>query len=248
MICPNCKKEISDSYQVCGFCGTILPIANSAPAKKKVWVPIVISVLAVVLIGVIAALILSLTRIKNLENQQANAHVKEETEESFVNESSVEKPDEDIPVVNAFQDSAFFETSEEQSIVSAVNTMEPTGKAVPADSLLNAAVMFDGRVAVSFVRMDKDASTIMIRIDNSSDEDIRTQSFPKTIADGTEILMNPLGKNQQVSYVTIPAGQYVLITYKVDVRCLTALSLQLTEGTVQVVSTGDIDYYDLTIH
>lgn len=126
-------------------------------------------------------------------------------------------------------------------------TAEASGDAVAASELENASVIFDGKVAVTYDTMNEEASTITVRIDNMYGEDLQTQGFPKTIVDGEEILLNPLGKNQKLNYTTIPAGQYILITYKVDARCFSATTLELTTGTLKVMSTGEIEYYDLII-
>ncbi|MCF0135679.1 MAG: hypothetical protein HUJ69_04590 [Lachnospiraceae bacterium] len=156
---------------------------------------------------------------------------------------------------SAVTETASGESSEasESSIVSptgattVITDMDPTGEAKPLEELEGAIGLFDGKVAVSYIGMDEETSTISIRIDNMYGEEITTQGFPKTQVDGADVLLNPLGKNQKLNYVKIPDGEYVLISYKVDARCFSCDSLEITAGFVKILSTEELDEYAFTI-
>jgi len=141
-------------------------------------------------------------------------------------------------------------TTEESSTESSVEESEdayPTdGEAVTADQLEGAVTTLDGAVVVSFVSMDEETSMLTIRIDNNYTEDISTQGHPTTVCDGTDVLLNPLGPNQKLNYVTIPVGTYHLITYKVDARVFSCESLSIG-GTMRIISNSETFDYDLTI-
>ena len=137
-------------------------------------------------------------------------------------------------------------TGTETSVEESSDTYPTDGEAVTADQLEGAVTTLDGAVVVSFVSMDEETKMLTIRIDNNYTEDISTQGHPTTVCDGTDVLLNPLGPNQKLNYVTIPMGTYHLITYKVDARVFTCTSLEIG-GTLRIISNSEAFDYDLTI-
>lgn len=123
-------------------------------------------------------------------------------------------------------------------------TTEADENAIPTDGdaeLLDGAVtIFDGKVAVSFVSLEEtDGSVYLsIRIDNMSDKDARTEGTPGVVADGTNKPINPMGKNQKLGLVEIPAGTYHIITYKGENMYMDANELVIS-GAISLLNGED---------
>ncbi len=138
------------------------------------------------------------------------------------------------------------ETSTESTVEESTDAIPTDGEAVTADQLEGAVTTLDGAVVVSFVSMDPDTSMLTIRIDNNYTEDISTQGHPTTVCDGADVLLNPLGPNQKLNYITIPVGTYHMITYKVDQRVFSCETLSIG-GTMRIISNNETFDYDLPI-
>lgn len=115
--------------------------------------------------------------------------------------------------------------------------------AIPTDGdaeLLDGAVtIFDGKVAVSIVSVEEtDKIYLSIRIDNMSDKVARTEGTPGVVADGTNKPVNPMGANQKLGLVEIPAGTYHIISYKGEEIYMTANEL-VVSGAISLLDGED---------
>ena len=76
----------------------------------------------------------------------------------------------------------------------------------------------DGNIVITLVAWNQETSTITIRIDNNTEDDITCSGQPVQLINEVETTMSAF-KNSSTSMKAIPAGTYQCITYIVSEDC-----------------------------
>lgn len=105
--------------------------------------------------------------------------------------------------------------------VNEVLDIPETGDAQPAEELEGDIAIGeegDGKIVISLVAWNQETSTITIRIDNNTEDDITCSGQPIQVINGVDTTMSAF-KNSSTSMKAIPAGTYQCITYIVSEEC-----------------------------
>ena len=108
--------------------------------------------------------------------------------------------------------------------VNEVLDIPETGDAQPASELekdgadMAIAEEGDGNIVITLVAWNHETSTITIRIDNNTEDDITCSGQPVQLINEVETTMSAF-KNSSTSMKAIPAGTYQCITYIVSEGC-----------------------------
>lgn len=141
-------------------------------------------------------------------------------------------------ILAAKNSSTVTESSEESSeeIVDE-NKMAETGPAVTIDQLGDyAAVEVRDGIIVSFIEVIEEGPKVVIRIDNNTSGMIGTNGLPTITYDGEAIPVISLGANTEIALANVPAGEYRLLTYKVNAKAKTCTTMTLAATLCEVAA------------
>ena len=215
MKCMNCGNQIYEGSKTCWCCG--YPVKQEK--KSNGWIiPVAIAGGATILFLIGIIVVLGLKLIKGSHEQVAVETVYEKVEDT--------KEDRKEAVTEKIEKTETKNVTEATEVTETTETTEVNGEEEiteePEDDEAAATVTpdtcMDGKVKVTVESWSRADSSVTIRIENNSNDEVSVFGFPNIIIDGRTIELDQIENMRRFNNadVSVAPGTYALVDYVVD--------------------------------